>query len=152
MKKHFEDLTVIRQHFTEFLEDYSFKQLTRIPAGFKNHIFWNCAHALVTQQLLAYHLSGNEMLIGNDWVHRFKKGTFGEQNVKPEEVSELIELLDSTIRLTRADYFTDRLSDYQPYQTSFGIRLETIEDAIRFNNVHEGLHLGYIMAMRKYLE
>lgn len=149
MKKHFEDLAIIRQHFINLLENYDLKHLTHIPMGFKNHIFWNCAHALVTQQLLTYHLSGNELLIDNDWVLRFKKGTFGEQNVSAEEVGKLIELLDSTVSQTRMDYFAERLSNYQSYQTSFGVRLDTIEDAIRFNNLHESLHIGYVMAMRK---
>lgn len=149
MKKHFEDLSIIRNQFISFLEDYDLKHLTHIPMGFKNHIFWNCAHALVTQQLLVYHLSGNQMLVGQDWVLRFKKGTFGDQNVQPAEVQKLIELLSSTVEQTRKDYFAENLSKYQPYETSFGISLSSVEDAIRFNNIHESLHLGYIMAMRK---
>lgn len=149
MKKNFEELSVIRQHLISFLESYDLKHLIYIPMGFKNHIFWNCAHVLVTQQLLTYHLTGNQLLIDQDWVQRFKKGTFGEQNVNPDEVGELIELLKSTVEQTRKDYFAERLSAYQPYNTSFGVRIETIEDAIRFNNVHESLHLGYVMAMRK---
>ena len=149
MKKHFEDLMVIRSQFIDFLNEYELKQLTYIPMGFKNHIFWNCAHALVTQQLLTYHLSGNQMLVDQDWVYRFKKGTFDEQNVKDSEVEKLIELLESTVPQLKKDYFAENLSAYQVYDTSFGIRLETVEDAIRFNNIHESLHLGYIMAMRK---
>lgn len=152
MKKHFEDLAIIRQHFIKYLENYDLKQLTYIPMGFKNHIFWNCAHALVTQQLLTYHLSGNQMLVDNDWVLRFKKGTFGVQNVTEGEVERLIDLLESTVNQTRMDYFSELLSKYETYETSFGIRLETVEDAIRFNNVHEGLHLGYIMAMKKNID
>lgn len=149
MKKHFEDLIVIRNHFINFLEEYDLKHLTYIPMGFKNHIFWNCAHALVTQQLLTYHLSGNQMLVNQDWVSRFKKGTFGEQNVQPEEVQQLIQLLKTSVDRLYKDYESEKLSKYQTYETSFGVRLERIEDAIRFNNLHESLHLGYVMAMRK---
>ncbi|MDD3459271.1 MAG: DinB family protein [Weeksellaceae bacterium] len=152
MKKHFEDLSIIRQHFIRYLEDYDLKHLTHIPMGFKNHIFWNCAHALVTQQLLIYHLSGNNLLIDNDWVFRFKKGTFGEQNINENDVTKLTELLSETVSQTRIDYFAERFSNYQTYQTSFGIRLKTVEDAIRFNNIHEGLHIGYIMSMKKHFD
>ncbi len=35
--------------------------------------------------------------------------------------------------------------------TSAGIRLESVEDAIAFNNFHEGIHLGYVMALKKAL-
>lgn len=149
MEKHFEDLVQIRQHFIDYLLNYDLKRLTFIPMGFKNHIFWNCAHALVTQQLMTYYLSDNEMLVENDWVMRFKKGTFGDQNVTEDDVRTLIKLLQSTQVRLRKDYFAENLAYYRPYQTSFGINLETIEDAIRFNNLHESLHLGYVKALSK---
>ena len=149
MEKHFEDLATIRKHFVNYLHAYDLKRLTFIPMGFKNHVFWNCAHAVVTQQLMTYYLSDNEMLVDSDWVHRFKKGTFGDQNVTEEDVRVLIKLLQTTQVRLRKDYFAEELSYFRPYETSFGIKLETIEDAIRFNNLHESLHLGYVMALSK---
>src|SRR5690606_1003009 len=122
-----------------------------IPAGFRNHVFWNCAHALVTQQLMTYYLSGNEMLVDNDWVLRFKKGSVGDQNVTEQDVRLLIKLLQTSQVKLKKDYFAANLSYFRPYETSFGIHLETIEDAIRFNNLHESLHLGYTMALVKNL-
>ena len=41
--------------------------------------------------------------------------------------------------------------EYSAYPTSFGISLNSIEDALAFINTHEGLHLGYAMALRKKL-
>lgn len=149
MDKHFDDLAIIRKNFLEYLHQYDLEHLTYIPLGFQNHIFWNCAHALVTQQLMTYYLSDNEMLVSNDWVMRFKKGTIGDQNVTEEDVRILIKLLQTTQVRLRKDYFAENLSLFRPYETSFGIKLETIEDAIRFNNLHESLHLGYIMALVK---
>lgn len=149
MEKHFEDLTEIRRHFIEFLSTMELKQLIFIPMGFKNHIFWNCAHALVTQQLMAYYLTGNEMLVEREWVMRFKKGTFGDQEITKDDVFKLKELLQSTQFQMKKDYFDEKLSYFNTYETSFGITLNSIEDAIRFNNLHESLHLGYIMALRK---
>ena len=149
MEKHFEDLAEIRKHFIDYLTQYDLKRLSFIPMGFKNHIFWNCAHALVTQQLMTYYLSETEMLVSRDWAMRFKKGTFGDQNVTEEEVQTLIELLQSTQIQLVTDYSNEKLSNFSPYETSFGITLNTIQDAIRFNNLHESLHLGYIMALRK---
>lgn len=149
MEKHFEDLAEIRKHFIEYLYKYSLEELIYIPEGFKNHIFWNCAHALVTQQLMTYYLSDNDMLISRDWVLRFKKGTFGDSNVSKNDVSTLIKLLQTTQIQLRKDYFSENLAYFRSYKTSFGIHLESIEDAIRFNNIHESLHLGYSMALSK---
>lgn len=149
MEKHFEDLAQIRKNLISYLLAYDVKRLTYIPMGFKNNIFWNCAHALVTQQLMTYYLSDNTMLVDNDWVMRFKKGTFGDANVTEEDVNLLVKLLQTTQVRLKKDYFAEDLSFFRPYETSFGIKLETIEDAIRFNNLHESLHLGYVMALAK---
>ncbi|MFA7687539.1 MAG: DinB family protein [Moheibacter sp.] len=151
MDKHFEDLAAIRTKFIEYLHQYDLRHLTTIPAGYRNHVFWNCAHALVTQQLMTYYLSGNEMLVDNDWVLRFKKGSVGDQNVTEQDVRLLIKLLQTSQVKLKKDYFAENLSYFRPYETSFGIHLETIEDAIRFNNLHESLHLGYTMALVKNL-
>jgi hypothetical protein len=149
MEKHFEDLAQIRKNLISYLLAYDVKQLSYIPMGFKNNIFWNCAHALVTQQLMTYYLSDNAMLVDNDWVMRFKKGTFGDANITEDDVNLLVKLLQTTQVRLKKDYFAEDLSFFRPYETSFGIKLETIEDAIRFNNLHESLHLGYVMALSK---
>jgi hypothetical protein len=149
MEKHFEDLAQIRKNLISYLLAYDVKQLSYIPMGFKNNIFWNCAHALVTQQLMTYYLSDNAMLVDNDWVMRFKKGTFGDANITEDDVNLLVKLLQTTQVRLKKDYFAEDLSFFRPYETSFGIKLETIEDAIRFNNIHESLHLGYVMALSK---
>ena len=39
--------------------------------------------------------------------------------------------------------------NYNSYTTSYNVTLNSIEEAIKFNNVHEGLHFGYAMAMKK---
>ncbi len=149
MDKHFEDLAIIRKNFIEYLHKYDLKHLTYIPIGFQNHIFWNCAHALVTQQLMTYYLTDNTMLVDNNWVMRFKKGTSGDQNVTQDDVHLLIKLLQTTQVQLKKDYNSEKLAYFKPYETSFGISLENVEDAIRFNNLHESLHLGYIMALIK---
>ena len=49
----------------------------------------------------------------------------------------------------REDYAQGHFTTYETYQTSTGFVLASIEDAIAFNNFHEGIHLGYILALRR---
>ena len=49
------------------------------------------------------------------------------------------------------DYHKGVFKTYNEYTTSYNVTLNNIEKAIMFNNVHEGLHLGYIMALKKAL-
>ncbi len=60
-------------------------------------------------------------------------------------------MLVSTIEHTQKDYEAGLFKDFQPYTTSAKVTLNNVQDAIRFNNFHEGLHLGSIFALRKML-
>ena len=51
----------------------------------------------------------------------------------------------------KADYEKGLFKDFKPYATSFGMELAAIEDAILFNNAHEAMHLGTMLAIRKFL-
>ena len=43
-----------RRLLSKFLEKFSLDQLNTVPKGYRNSIFWNVAHTVVTQQLLVY--------------------------------------------------------------------------------------------------
>ena len=62
---------------------------------------------------------------------------------------QILALLHEGPRRLRADYEAGRFVRFRRYMTSAGIALAEIEDAISFNNIHEGIHLGYILAQRK---
>ena len=62
--------------------------LHQIPSGFKNNLFWNAAHCLVTQQLLCYKLNNVDLLIPNDWVDVYKKGNIGLANAPGTGVAD----------------------------------------------------------------
>lgn len=140
---------VNRRTLLKFLEGYSLEQLNKVPDGFKNNIFWNIAHVVVTQQLLFYKLSGQSMQIDDEMVAAYKKGTKTERPASQEEVDHLKELLFSTIDHTEIAIKEKLFTNYNEYATSTGFVLKSIEDAMHFNNFHEGIHLGYILALRK---
>ena len=148
MTKHFEHLQVIREHFDNIINHLSLQELNRIPEGFRNNIIWNIGHALVTQQLLVYGLSGNKMCFNKDFIETFRRGSEATQ-VTQETVDFIKKNLFSPILQMADDYPAGVLKTFKKYPTSFGLILCSVEDAIRFNNIHEGVHLGYAMALRK---
>lgn len=138
-----------RQNILYSIEDLSIEELNTVPQGFRNSIFWNVAHVVVTQQLLHYFLSENDMYIANQLVAKYKKGTFFEEPASKDEIQNVKELLIETPIVLKSDFKRKIFQNYKEYPTSYGFTLTSIEDAIRFNNVHEGLHFGYILAMKK---
>lgn len=141
-----------RIFFIKFLDELSLEELNTIPSGYNNNIFWNIAHAMVTSQLLCYKLSGLPFTIDAAWVEAYKKGTKPEKEVTKEEVDTLKELLTSTLKQLKADYDAGKFKDFQTYTVSTNnSTLNSVEDALEFNQYHEGMHLGYILAQRKAL-
>lgn len=138
-----------RNLVSKILENHSLDQLNKIPDGFNNNMFWNIAHIVVTQQLLVYKLSGLPMLVSDELVKKYKKGTKPEQAVTQAEVDEIKSLILPTIKKTKEDYENGFFSNYQEYPTSVGFVLNNVEDALAFNNFHEGLHIGILMNLRK---
>ena len=132
----------------KFITDFSLDQLNEVPKGYRNSIYWNIAHVVVTQQLLVYKLSGIPMLLETDLVDAYKKGTKTERDVTQQEVNHLKTLLFSTVEQTQRDYDSGIFKTYNQYTVSTNSTLRCVEEAIEFNNFHEGIHLGYILAMK----
>lgn len=132
----------------KFLTDFSLDQLNEVPKGYRNSIYWNIAHVVVTQQLLVYKLSGIPMLLETDLVDAYKKGTKTERDVTQQEVNHLKTLLFSTVEQTQRDYDSGIFKTYNQYTVSTNSTLRCVEEAIEFNNFHEGIHLGYVLAMK----
>ena len=104
MEKSFSCLAQTRQNILAIYEKHEKKAFV-IPKGFKNHLYWNLAHCVVTQQILCYKLSGNSMLIDNNFIEKYKKGTVpSSEIVSPDEISKTKELLFTTIEQTKEDY------------------------------------------------
>jgi hypothetical protein len=141
--------TTSRNMISKILENHSLEQLNKIPEGFSNNLIWNIAHIIVTQQLLVYKLSGLPVMVSDEMIEKYKKGTKPEQDVTQTEVDEIKSLLFSTIEKTKEDYANGIFKNYQEYPTSTGFVLTSAEGAMNFNNFHEGLHIGVLMSIRK---
>jgi hypothetical protein len=143
--------TTSRNIIAKILESHTVEQLNKIPEGFSNNLIWNIAHVVVTQQLLVYKLSGLQTMVSDQMIEKYKKGTRPEHDVTQAEVNEIKFLLFTTIEKTKEDYESSVFKNYQEYPTSTGFVLKNVEDALMFNNFHEGIHIGVMMSLRKYI-
>ena len=149
MTNEFDTLLASRKLTLDFVKDLSSTQLNHIPQGFKNNLIWNMGHLAVTQQLLWYSLSEKDMLISSKMVEKYQKGSKPQGIVDIEEIQKIKELLMTLPVKSIEDYKNGLFKTYKSYTTSFDVTLNSIEDGVKFNNFHEGLHVGTIMALRK---
>lgn len=147
----FELLKTTRANIIQLIDGLTIDQLNTIPDHFNNNLIWNLGHVLVTQQLLMYKLSGNECYISNDIIDQYRKGTRPDYYVKQKELNYILENLFLTIDYAIDDLAGNKFKEYKTYPTSYNVELKSIRDAVVFNNIHEGLHYGYMMAIKKFV-
>ena len=134
------------------ITNLSHEQLLKISEGFNNNILWNVTHLVVTQQLLHYKLSGLDCLIPDETIEAYRKGTTPpSEPMSEEEFEEIKELLAGLPDTLEEDFNEGIFKTYTEYTTSTGFVINNIEEAINFNNMHEGVHLGVIMALTKFV-
>lgn len=138
-----------RKILERILKDTRREELLKIPLGYKNNIWWNIAHVVVSQQILVYKMSNLQMRVPDLLVDKFKKGTVPDGTASEQEINSIRSLLFATIAATKEDYETGRFREYGEYTTSANVTLKSVEDAMAFNNYHEGLHMGMILALQK---
>ncbi len=134
---------------SKLIQGFTLEQLNKVPAGFKNNLIWNVAHIIVTQQVLVYKLAGLPVMVSDELIEKYKKGTKTEHEASQEEVDEILSLLQKTIEQTEIDIENNLFQNFTEYPTSTGFVLKSNFDSMSFNNFHEGIHIGVIMAIRK---
>ncbi len=138
-----------RKNFLRLLDSLTIEQLNEIPDGFNNNIAWNAAHIIVAQQSLCYGLAGASLKIDKSMIEKYGKGTKPTSFIGEEEMALLKKLMVSSISDLEKDLQTNIFANYQTYQTSFGFELTNIQDTIKFFPIHDALHFGYAMALKR---
>ncbi|WP_207425526.1 DinB family protein [Pedobacter sp. SYSU D00535] len=140
-----------RKSFLKLIEGLSIESLNTVPPNFNNNIAWHLGHLVASQQVLCYKLGNEPLIVPAEIVGRYGRGTKPEATVTEEEIQELKAYLTATIEQLRADLKSGLFSNYTAYTTSSGVALNNIDDALKYVCMHEGLHLGYVMAQKRFL-
>jgi len=138
-----------RQHALEYVKDLTIEQLNKIPQGFNNNIAWNLGHLIAAQQGVCYKRSATPMLITDEFFITYKPESKPERFISPEEIDEIKVLLFSTIDQLATDYQNQIFNEHKPWVTRYGVSINNLDEAINFLPFHEGLHFGYIMALKR---
>ncbi len=142
-------LTATRLNFLNLIAELSIDELNKIPSNFNNNVGWHLGHLVVARQLLCYQFSGVETGLTDEMIIKYKKGSRPESSISLEEVNLLKELFISLDAKLEEDYKQGLFQNYSEYTTSYGVKISNIDDSIAFNIAHEGLHLGYVMALKR---
>ncbi|KQM77246.1 hypothetical protein ASE74_18555 [Pedobacter sp. Leaf216] len=140
-----------RLFILELVKDLSIEALNKIPTGFNNNIIWNIAHLTAAQQNMCYVRSGLEITVEENHFAPFLSGTKPDTFIDKEAIDAIFSALLNSIDRLMEDYTQGIFKNFDPWDKRYGMKLNSIEDAINFIPFHEGMHIGYIMALKKLI-
>jgi DinB superfamily len=147
----FERYRKVRNLLLDTISNLTTDQLNIVPIGFNNNIIWNVGHVIAAQQGICYRRAGKPLQIENDFFETFKPDTKPSIFFESKDIDTIKSLAISTIDNFERDYIQKEFEEYETWTTRFGVEITSIDVAAEFIFFHEGLHLGYVMAMKKVL-
>ena len=151
MNKTFEIIQAGRKKFVELVDQLTIEQLNKIPVGFNNNIAWNFGHIVISQQMLCYVRAGFPSIMDEGLLKKYQKGSKPESFIPVSEIAELKGYAFSMIDLLKEDLAKNRFVGFQQFNTSFGVELTSVDDAIPYFATHDNLHLGFAMAIARQI-
>lgn len=127
-------------------------KLNEIPAALNNNLAWNAGHVIATMELLTYGLAGLKTPSGKAFIDRFRKGSRPDGPISAEDHAHITRQLIGGIDQLEEDLQNLDFGNYKEYTTSYGVTLKNVDDALTFNNMHEAMHLGTMLALRRLVK
>jgi len=152
MDKCFEIIKKTRGNFLHLISGLSTNSLNEIPANFNNNIIWNLGHVIASQQILFYQYSNIQPKIEEQYIVKYKAGTKPENYIPDIELGILKHYLTNTIDESVIDFKNGLFKNYNSVTTRFGVEITNINDAVKYVSMHEGLHFGYAMALKRLIK
>ena len=142
-------MNAVRGFALHAIDGVSEEQTLVVPERFRNNILWNLGHICAVQCALLY-LPVRRPSPLPRWYHRtFYDGTSPLEWDSPPSVEEIVGTL-RTLNLTIvADLEEGAFEGYTEFELTPGLKIASAEEALAFHTVHEGIHLGVLMSLKK---
>ncbi|MEX1001930.1 MAG: DinB family protein [Crocinitomicaceae bacterium] len=138
-----------RENILRLVETLSLDQINKIPDGFTGNIAWHLGHMLVTHKGLVYQLNSVAGNLDQEFVQKYKKDSKPEQPINQGELDYIKKELKSQVKELEEDVNSgDVFGKNIPYKTAYNYEITNLEDAVKFNNIHQAMHVGYILALK----
>ncbi len=153
LTKALDDFIIMRNNNIDLINSIDISKIMLIPKGFANNIFWQAGHIVTVQVSLLYKRTNQPLPIDIKYFDYFGKGTSPENfDDDIPSFDELKKQLEKLKEYTSSNY--PKLSNelYEEEITvSTGHKLKTFGEALEFLPIHEAVHYGNMVMMRKFL-
>jgi len=143
------NMRAMRNYSHQLLEGLTTAQLTVVPQGAANSILWNIGHVCTDQVNMLYAPAGLPSPLPDDFHTWFDPGTSPSDWTKQPDLALVFaasrELTTTVVR----DFEGRKFRDFTPYSLAEGYSIDSIEEAIAYHTIHEGMHIGVILTLRR---
>jgi hypothetical protein len=140
---------VARGYMKQRIEDLSHEDLLHVPDGADNNVLWNLGHIVLSHYRLVYRPAGATVPVPETWNEWFLPGTSpGSWTDEGPAVGEVLDQFHGQFERIGADHNAGLFDAYKPFELKSGAKLSSAEEAMAFNLMHEGIHIGAVIALR----
>jgi hypothetical protein len=152
MMQQLDTIRKTRRYLLHLVAELNNEELNEVPAGFNNNIIWNLGHMVAAQQGICYLRAGLPAKTEDAFFAAYRPGSKPEGKVDDAAVARIKELMSATLDQLEQDYANGLWAQYPAWSTRYGVEINSIESAIDFLKFHEGLHSGFIMALKRVVK
>lgn len=150
MERSVELIVACRRALLKVFDGLSMDTLNAIPTGYSNNLIWNLGHVVASQQALCYLNADLKPLMDEGFFLKYRRGTKPVAYVEKAEFETLKNYSETTLAQLDSDLENNVFTHVRPFTiTSLGFEIRSIQDVLRMLLNHEGLHLGYCMALKR---
>ncbi|WP_100406986.1 DinB family protein [Bacillus solitudinis] len=149
----FKQLRFVREQTIGHVAEMNDEKSLIIPKGFNNNIKWNLGHIYIAQEKFAFHFIGEKLIIPAHFPELFSPGTNPNNwGAQVPSIHELIQLLTNQVnRVEKGLELRMKETVEEPYTTSMGLTLSTVEEFLSFCLYHEGMHFDAIKSIKRLI-
>jgi len=151
LKKEIELIRYVRHSILDLTKQLNEVQLNHIPTGMKNNLVWNIGHMVFTQQMLCYTLGGLKPTIDMSYFAQFAPETTPSDFVTQQEIEKIRATFTDAFERLAFDIASGKLESYKSWSLPSGITIDSFQDAMITNAIHEGRHFGVIISLAKLM-
>jgi hypothetical protein len=145
------NMRAMRIYAHQILEGLTVQQLMTVPKGAANSILWNMGHVCTDQVNMLYAPSGLPSPLPDDFHTWFDPGTSPADWTKEPPLPEVLAASRELNTKVVKDFEGRRFRDFTPYSITEGYSIDSIEEAIAYHTIHEGMHIGVILTLRRFV-
>lgn len=124
-------------------------QLLQVPLNFRNNILWNIGHLIVDNCDMLYAPCGLESPHPEAWTGLFRAGSSPSDWPRAPDVQAVLEGSKSLTERIIGDYQSGRFGGFDPAKVKTGWPMKDLDQTLAYVTIHEAVHLGMILSMRK---